>query len=1261
MASGNPDEFHGTARFELLSRLGQGGMGTVYAVFDRERGVRMALKSLSSSLSEMSAERLRLFKKEFRALQDVHHANLVQLGELFEVDGRWFFTMELVEGVDFLTFVRPASGLQHDDSQSDFAPTLPAEPIPPDARLASDTVPAPAPINRSVGYDETRLRSALLQLANGLTALHAARKVHRDIKPSNLMVTPAGRLVILDFGIVSDLNQRDSWGQERLMGTLQYMAPELTAAAGRGVSPAVDWYSVGVVLYVALSGRLPFAGTPGEILDAIQNREPLPVHKHEPTVPHDLDELCSRLLLRDPAVRATGEQILQCLHAKSAPAFMQASTPSGELFVGRAQELHALEQALSDVRSGQGVTILLCGESGVGKSYVVRHFLNRLSGLNGLKKESLVLAGRCYERESVPYKAIDQVIDQLSLYLQHLPAEQVKLLLPSRLGLLAALFPVLNPLLALTSEPDSTIVDAAEKRRSAFAVLREIFWRLSKTVHLTVVVDDLQWADADSFMLLSELLRPPAPPPMLLLATVRTKTTTGGISVKETPLDWLPGDVRRLPIEKLPETDARMLAGWLLRRLGNDGEKLAATIASEAEGHPLFIEELIRFRSDHADAIALRLDETLWRRAQQMEGTARSLLEVVAIAGVPIAQQTALEAAAIAPAEFDAQAAQLRAARLIRTSGARRDDTIEPYHDRVRESVQAHLSDQTKKGWHGRLALALESHGKVDPETLVIHWLGAEQKERAAGYAVKAAEKAAAALAFDRAARLYKQALELGSFGGVVKQELLIKLGEALTNAGLGREAAGVFMTAAEGAESRQASRLRRRAAEQLLRSGYSKQGIELIRQALQDLGMRFRTTMPEVIGSLILHQAWLRIHGTQFKERAEAEVPIDDLERIDALMACAHTLGSMDGTRGAEFSSRLVRLALNAGEPMRVAYALIATATSTAIFGGSENWLRAQSQLTTARELIGRTEQPYPRAYLLNYEGIIEFFAGHFRTGTALLDEAERLYRERCSGVSWELGTVRMISLMGAYYLGDLPRIRRELGQLLPDAKRREDLYLLTIVGTTSAPALTLLSDQPERCRHEIAETLGRWTYPGFSMCHLHGMEWSIQTHLYEGQGWHAHQRLAREASTGSRMIKRFVQVLRIEGAYLEGRCAVAAAMDRPARQRDLLIEAEKSIQAIAKEEAPWGQGLARTLQAGALALRGRPADALRELGRAESLLMAADLLLHATVVRRRRGQLLGGEEGRALFSSAETTLRDLGIVDPARFSALLSPGFKE
>src|SRR5262249_20923403 len=145
--------------------------------FDQQLQREVALKLLRRA----SGRDLYRFKREFRALADIVHPNLVALHELHEMGGDWYFTMELIEGVSFIDWVRPA---RHTTGP---------------ARTRQDITSTP--------HHEIRLRGALVQLADALMALHKAGKLHRDVKPSNVLVSQSGRLTVLDFGLVSGVSE----------------------------------------------------------------------------------------------------------------------------------------------------------------------------------------------------------------------------------------------------------------------------------------------------------------------------------------------------------------------------------------------------------------------------------------------------------------------------------------------------------------------------------------------------------------------------------------------------------------------------------------------------------------------------------------------------------------------------------------------------------------------------------------------------------------------------------------------------------------------------------------------------------------------------------------------------------------------------------------------------------------------------------------------------------------------------------------------
>src|SRR5437867_489022 len=315
----NSGDFLGTERFRIRRRLGSGGMGVVYEALDRETDKVVALKALTRT----EASHISRFKNEFRSLADVSHPNLVSLYE-FMADGQyWFFTMELVQGVNFLEYVRP--GYRAKRSQSSITPTLmrdtnpqlvadyeaeTQELDPAQVRFVDDSASEPS-IDRSLAQsklDLDRLMSALRQLAEGLHGLHETGKLHRDIKPSNVLVTKEGRVVILDFGLVAEVQGKELHDSVDLAGTPDYMSPE--QGAQLPLSRASDWYSVGVILYQSLTGRLPFSGKFFEVMVNKQSLDPPAPAELVNDVPQDLNDLTVRLLRRKPEARPSGREDL---------------------------------------------------------------------------------------------------------------------------------------------------------------------------------------------------------------------------------------------------------------------------------------------------------------------------------------------------------------------------------------------------------------------------------------------------------------------------------------------------------------------------------------------------------------------------------------------------------------------------------------------------------------------------------------------------------------------------------------------------------------------------------------------------------------------------------------------------------------------------------------------------------------------------------------------------------------------------------------
>jgi len=451
--------------------LGRGAMGRVYRVRDSASGALLALKTMAAD----AADDLFGLKREFRTLAELQHPNLVQFHELFSSTESTFFTMELVEGTHFTSALRGAA--------------RPGEPP-----------------------DYARLSRAAAQLAEGVAYLHACNKLHRDLKPSNVLVGDETRVVLLDFGLTTSFvaTPRE---HGPLAGTLVYMAPELFLRATP--APATDWYSVGVMLYEALTGELPFE--PNQTLVLSKQRERYRrVDELVPGTPPALVELVHGLLRAEPRLRPEFEEVLRLLgHDQQRPSRVSgvSSSPAGQgvPFVGRTAELQTLERALASAVARGPALVTLEGRSGEGKTALISEFLNGVTA----QQRALVLRGRCHPSEFVAFNALDGVVDELSDHLSSLGDSAAAWIGPQHAAL-CRVFPVLSRI----APPDESGVRPAspgdfELRRAAFQALRELFRQLAGAQPVVVWIDDLQWGQEDSGRLLLELLSPATAVPLL--------------------------------------------------------------------------------------------------------------------------------------------------------------------------------------------------------------------------------------------------------------------------------------------------------------------------------------------------------------------------------------------------------------------------------------------------------------------------------------------------------------------------------------------------------------------------------------------------------------------------------------------------------------------------------------------------------------------------------------------------------------------------
>ncbi|MBK7976827.1 MAG: AAA family ATPase [Deltaproteobacteria bacterium] len=1258
-------------RFDLRGELGAGGMGIVYRAFDRELGAEVAVKTLR----KVDVRDLLRLKQEFRSVADLAHPNLAKLYELVVDGDQALFTMEVVDGEPFVDFVRRG---EH--------------------------------VGRSThGTLAERLAATIPQLVAGLSTIHAAGLLHRDVKPSNVLVTPTGRVVLLDFGLAFIHGGDHSVDA---VGPPHYMSPE--QALGRPLTPATDWYGVGVMLFEALTGCLPFDGSWPQLISDQQRGLARPPSALAPATAPALDRLVEALLDPHPDTRPDGAAIVSAVRGDVHPLRDPYATPafgttSIELtlptslarglgsdappdspargataadglgpepatsapFVGRDAELEVLARAARRVSAEGAVVVRIRGVSGVGKSELIRRFLRR----HVTTRSTLVLRSRCHPHESVPYRAFDQIVDELSRFLGRLPRDLAQAFVPLQADALIQLFPVLAAATVLRgAAPSVQAVEPQERRRQGFAALKELLARVAARQRLVMWIDDLQWGDADSAALLRELARGPRAPAMLLILSHRSEAPRASPLLEALDSRQVLGDevdVTTLDLEPLGDEPAREL---IERIAGPRPPGMAvdlAALARESGGLPFFANEiaralrrgLVRHGSRPADIVA----ELIAERLAELSAAERAIVETAAVAGAPLEQHVILRAARV-PGSAGVLVYDLVKRQFLRATTLGGERALVCFHDRLRETIVAQLAPAALRDGHRQLVDALIERGGENPGRLVGHLIEAGERALATSYARLAAERAEAALAFDQAAELYELRLELAADGE--GRALRVRLARALAFGGRGARAGAVYEEAARlgaprGDVGPDDVTLRRLAAEQYLHAGEVERGRALMREVLAALAIEVPASVPRAIASAMWNRARAVAGGFRFERRDEAEIEPAILARLDTLWAASTSIAFVDNTAPDVVGVRHLREALTAGEPSRVLRSL---AYEAAFELRIHPRLRERSLriLREVRRLADETGRPYDRAWQLSCEAVVHWLSTDWKSSIEAAERAIETYRLQCVGAEWEVAVTNIFLLAALAYRGDLTSLAARVDGVLDAALDRGDQFAANIYRM-GLPALRhLAADAPERALAEADGAIASWPRDGFFFQHYHHLLAVTQAHLYDGRPWDA-WRVLTEAWPGLKAAQFLaVAAVRMEMLHLRGRIAVAAAASHLAppaglarwRPRRLLRRAARDASTLRGLPLPAAPPLAESLRAGIAEARGDRARAVRLWREAIDRYDAVHMELHARSAELHLAGLLTDEDdAHRTRARASVWFAAQEVAAGARLADLLMP----
>jgi eukaryotic-like serine/threonine-protein kinase len=774
-------------RYSLGRLLGEGAGKRVYLATDTRLQREVAAAVFKAAGSDETA--MRRARREAEAMAQLgEHPNVVNVYDFGEDAGQLYLISQYMAGGDLYALLSDAA--EH--------------------RLAVEEVVR-------IGAD----------IASGLAHAHSHAVVHRDVKPQNVWLAPDGTAKIGDFGLAVAEGGTRLTAEGTMVGTVAYMPPE--QGVGRGSDARSDIYSLGALLYELLCGIPPFVGeSAAAVVSQHVSTAPVAPSGHRSEVPAALDQLLLKMLAKSPEARPQNAAEVRDALGLIADVVAGGDTATHDVaaldritdstFLGRKRETQELRAAIDDAVGRRGRSVLVSGESGIGKTRLASE-VAAYAALRGAQ----VLWGRCYAGAGAPaYWPWVQVIRD---YAHDHDAEAVAADLGSGAFEIAQIVSEVRERMPEIPEPPP--LEAEQSRFRLFDSVARFLIGASERQPIAIFLEDLQQADRPSLMLLAFIARELGRSRVFLCGTYRDDELADDHYLNEvlTALSKERG-YARIKLRGLSDQHIKaMLEAVLQQPLEQRDElALADAVCRESEGNPYFAEEIIRHLIDSG---VLTWRDGRWvtdNREGAELGIPRGVREVVShrLEKLPAETLELLSTAAVIGREFDLQiltrVSGLEAGAVLVRMQAGLDGAIvrqaigEPgryvfAHGATRDALYDDLPALRRSQLHIAAGEALEQlyEDRIESHLSQVAYHFAKAAPhgdvaKAADYAWWAGERAAATYAYEDAVGLFETSLRLFDTLPEAPQrrcDLLLALGDARWRAGDSKDARDTFGQAA--------------------------------------------------------------------------------------------------------------------------------------------------------------------------------------------------------------------------------------------------------------------------------------------------------------------------------------------------------------------------------------------------------------------------------------------------------------------------------